>query len=49
MARWQASPEGGFTPFTPMEGGNEKQLGYIPPLEGSTSVKPVDGETRERK
>ncbi|CAN9226187.1 unnamed protein product [Alternaria alternata] len=49
MAKWQASPEGGFTPFTPMEGGNEKQLGYIPPLEGSTSVKPVDGETRERK
>ncbi|KAB2107325.1 hypothetical protein AG0111_0g4481 [Alternaria gaisen] len=49
MAKWQASPEGGFTPFTPMEGGNEKQLGYIPPLEGSTSVKPVDGEIRERK
>jgi hypothetical protein len=49
IARWQASPEGGFTPFTPHGGGDEKQLGYIPPLEGSTSAKPVDGEARERK
>jgi hypothetical protein len=51
MAKWQASPEGGFTPFTPMGDGaeTEKQLGYIPPLEGSTSVKPVDGEPRERR
>ncbi|KAF7564866.1 DUF2838 domain containing protein [Pyrenophora tritici-repentis] len=52
MAKWQASPEGAFTPFTPMgdgADGAEKQLGYIPPLEGSTSVKPVDNTTRERK
>ncbi|EUC34712.1 hypothetical protein COCCADRAFT_3918 [Bipolaris zeicola 26-R-13] len=49
MAKWQSSPEGGFTPYTPAGDNAEKQLGYIPPLEGSTSVKPVDGETRERK
>ncbi|CBX94891.1 hypothetical protein LEMA_P118940.1 [Plenodomus lingam JN3] len=49
IAKWQASPEGGFTPFTPNEAGVEKQLGYIPPLEGSSSVKPADGEIRERK
>lgn len=49
MAKWQSSPEGGFTPYTPQGENAEKQLGYIPPLEGSTSVKPVDGTTRERK
>lgn len=49
MAKWQSSPEGGFTPYTPAGDNAEKQLGYIPPLEGSTSVRPVDGETRERK
>lgn len=49
MAKWQASPEGGFTPFTPSESGLDKQLGHIPPLEGSTSIKPADGELRERK
>ncbi|EOA81683.1 hypothetical protein ACJQWK_11052 [Exserohilum turcicum] len=49
MAKWQSSPEGGFTPYTPASDSTDKQLGYIPPLEGSTSVKPVDGETRERK
>jgi hypothetical protein len=49
VAKWQASPGGGYTPFTPSEGGMEKQLGYIPPLEGSTSVKAGDGEARERK
>jgi hypothetical protein len=49
VAMWQASPGGVATPFTPFESGVEKQLGHIPPLEGSTSVKPADGETRERK
>lgn len=49
VAKWQASPGGGQTPFTPLESGAEKQLGHIPPLEGSTSVKPADGEARERK
>ncbi|KAF9699120.1 hypothetical protein EKO04_003235 [Ascochyta lentis] len=49
IAKWQASPEGGYTPFTPFEGGQEKQLGYIPPLEGSTAVKPADGEAEKRK
>jgi hypothetical protein len=49
VAMWQASPGGVSTPFTPYEGGVEKQLGHIPPLEGSTSAKPADGEARERK
>ena len=49
IAKWQASPEGGYAPFTPSEGGQEKQLGYIPPLEGSTAVKPADGEVEKRK
>ncbi|KAH7078390.1 hypothetical protein FB567DRAFT_607585 [Paraphoma chrysanthemicola] len=49
VAKWQASPGGGYTPFTPNEAGAEKQLGHIPPLEGSTAVKPTDGEARERK
>jgi hypothetical protein len=49
VAKMQASPGGGFTPFTPYETGVEKQLGYIPPLEGSTAVKATDGEARERK
>jgi hypothetical protein len=49
VAKWQASPGGGLTPFTPNEAGIEKQLGAIPPLEGSTSVKAADGEVRERK
>lgn len=49
VAKWQASPGGGQTPFTPNEAGAEKQLGHIPPLEGSTSVKTADGEARERK
>jgi hypothetical protein len=49
VAKWQASPGGGYTPFTPNEAGAEKQLGHIPPLEGSTAVKSADGEARERK
>ena len=47
MAKWQASPEGAL--FTPYDSSIEKQLGYIPPLEGSTAVKPADGDARERK
>ncbi|KAF1913676.1 hypothetical protein BDU57DRAFT_558662 [Ampelomyces quisqualis] len=46
VAKWQASPGGSLTPFTPSE---EKQLGHIPSLEGSTGIKPADGQTRERK
>lgn len=49
IAKWQASPEGGYTPFTPFEGGQEKQLGHIPPLEGSTAIKPINGEAEKRK
>lgn len=52
MAKWQASPEGGITPFAPQEAGVdgvEKQLGHIPLLEGSSGVKPAGGEVRERK
>lgn len=49
VAKMQASPGGGFTPFTPYETGPEKQLGYIPPLEGSTAVKATDGDARERR
>jgi len=52
MAKWQASPEGGLTPFAPHDvgvDGVEKQLGHIPPLEGSSAVRPVDGDVRERK
>jgi hypothetical protein len=47
MAKWQASPEGAL--FTPYDSSIEKQLGYIPPLEGSTAVKPAEGDARERK
>jgi hypothetical protein len=49
VAMWQASPGGVATPFTPYEAGVEKQLGHIPPLEGSTSAQPTEGEVRERK
>lgn len=49
VAKWQASPGGAFTPFTPSEGGLDKQLGHIPPLEGSTAIPKSDGEVRERK
>jgi hypothetical protein len=49
VAKWQASPGGGLTPFTPNEAGLEKQLGHIPPLEGSTGVKAADGDARERR
>ncbi|KAF2132085.1 hypothetical protein P153DRAFT_421126 [Dothidotthia symphoricarpi CBS 119687] len=52
IAKWQASPDGTFTPFTPFtpnEAGTEKQLGHIPPLEGSSSLRPGDGEARERR
>lgn len=44
MAKWQASPEGGYTPFTPHEGGSEKQLGNIPPLEGNAQTASGDAK-----
>lgn len=49
VAKWQASPGGTTTPFTPYESGPEKQLGHIPPLEGSTAIQGANGEARERK
>ena len=49
VARWQASPEAGMTPFSPNEGGTEKQLGYTPSHEGSSAIQPASGEVRERK
>lgn len=52
VAKWQASPGGAMTPFTPMEAGAEKQLGHIEPLESTSSgVKTTDegAEARQRK
>ena len=48
VAKWQASPEGGFGPPTPSER-RSLELEKIPPLEGSTSAKTNQpGELRER-
>lgn len=53
VAKWQASPEGGFGPLTPGELQSERKsvdLEKIPPLEGATGAKTgEDGEVRERK
>jgi REP element-mobilizing transposase RayT len=51
VAKWQASPEGGFGPMTPGER-KSSEVEAIPPLDGSTAThknEGGEGELRERK